>query len=119
MIDIAYKIGAYRAEEDLLEKLSGVGFKSLATAGLLGGLTGAFGSQLRERDDGSLFLDPTKTSPSAAGSGVLTGVGAMGGLALGGALRRGLLPQVIGMGVGGFAAPTLVEAGYRNLSGGY
>ena len=119
MIDIAYKIGAYRAEEDLLEKISRVGLKSLAAAGLVGGLTGAFGSQLGERDDGSLFLDPAKTDPGAIGSGVLTGLGAMGGMALGGALRRGLLPQGIGMGVGGFAAPTLVEAGYRNLSGGY
>jgi|SaaInlStandDraft_2_1057019.scaffolds.fasta_scaffold141195_2 hypothetical protein len=110
MLDIAYRIGSRRAEEEALLKHSSLA-KSLAAAGVSGSVIGSVGSQLSSRDDGSLFLDPKQVSGQAITEGAATGLGAMGGLAAGRTFGKGFWPSVLGMALGGTIAPTAV----RNL----
>ena len=117
MLNVAYQIGSKKAEQDVLTKLSGI--RGMANAALLGGIGGAALSQLSQRQDGSMYLDPYKTDTGVIGDGVLAGAGSAGGYSLARLARGGLLGRALGIGIGGFAAPTVYRAAKRNVIDGY
>lgn len=117
MLNVAYQIGSKKAEQDVLTKLSGI--RGMANAALLGGIGGAALSQLSQRQDGSMYFDPSKTDTGVIGDGVLAGAGSAGGYGIARLARGGLLGRALGIGIGGFAAPALFGAVKRNVTDGY